>query len=65
MSGDTVQGYGTTSAASASRIAVPITELPTSVIMINEQVIEDIVAISAAASEKLSEQASGTAQIGL
>ena len=48
VSGDTVQGYATTSAASASRIAVPITELPTSVIVINEQVIDDTVAISAA-----------------
>ncbi len=48
VSGEAVRGYATTSAAAASRVAVPITELPTSVIAINEKIIEDTVAISAA-----------------
>lgn len=47
VSGEAVRGYATTSAASASRVAVPITELPTSVIAINEKIIADTVAISA------------------
>lgn len=41
-----VQGYATTSATSASRIAVPITEIPTSVIVINEELIQDVLAVS-------------------
>jgi outer membrane receptor protein involved in Fe transport len=48
VAGEEVHGYGTTSAASASRIAVPITEIPTNVITINEKIIADTVAISAA-----------------
>lgn len=48
VSTEAVRGYATTSAASASRLAVPITEIPSSVIAINERIIEDTVAISAA-----------------
>ena len=40
------RGYVTTSSLSASRIAVPITELPSAVITINEKLIEDLVAVS-------------------
>ena len=39
------RGYVTTSSMSASRIAVPITELPASVVVINEKLIEDTVAV--------------------
>jgi outer membrane receptor protein involved in Fe transport len=39
------RGYVTTSSMSASRIAVPITELPASVVVINEKLIADTVAI--------------------
>jgi outer membrane receptor protein involved in Fe transport len=39
------RGYVTTSSLSASRIAVPITELPASVVVINEKLIEDTMAI--------------------
>lgn len=46
VSSAAVQGYATTSATSASRIAVPITEIPTSLIVINEQLIEDVLAVS-------------------
>ena len=38
------RGYVTTSSMSASRIAVPITELPASVVVINEKLIADTVA---------------------
>lgn len=38
------RGYVTTSSMSASRIAVPITELPSSVVVINEKLIEDTMA---------------------
>src|SRR6187431_1821089 len=38
------RGYVTTSSLSASRIAVPITELPASVVVINEKLIQDTVA---------------------
>ncbi len=39
------RGYATTSSLSASRIAVPITELPSTVVVINEKLIADTVAI--------------------
>jgi outer membrane receptor protein involved in Fe transport len=39
------RGYVTTSAMSASRIAVPITELPSTVIVVNEKLIADTMAI--------------------
>jgi outer membrane receptor protein involved in Fe transport len=39
------RGYVTTSSMSASRIAVPITELPASVVVVNEKLIEDTVAV--------------------
>jgi outer membrane receptor protein involved in Fe transport len=39
------RGYVTTSSMSASRIAVPITELPASVVVINEKLIQDTVAV--------------------
>lgn len=39
------RGYVTTSSLSASRIAVPITELPASVVVINEKLIADTVAV--------------------
>src|SRR6185436_14620283 len=42
-----VQGYATTSSTSASRIAVPITDLSTSIIAINEQLIADTLAVTA------------------
>ncbi len=45
VSTDSVRGYATTSSTSASRIAVPITELPSSLITINEQLIADTVAV--------------------
>jgi outer membrane receptor protein involved in Fe transport len=45
VSGESVQGYATTSATSASRLAVPITELPNSVIVINEKLISDLVSV--------------------
>jgi outer membrane receptor protein involved in Fe transport len=38
-------GYVTTSSMSASRIAVPITELPASVVVVNEKLIADTVAV--------------------
>lgn len=45
VSAEAAQGYATTSATSASRLAVPITELSTSVIAINEKLISDLVAV--------------------
>ncbi len=45
VSSDSVKGYGTTTSLSASRTAVPITDLPASVITINERLIEDTAAI--------------------
>jgi len=39
------RGYATTSAMTASRIAVPITEISSSIIVINEKLIEDILPI--------------------
>lgn len=39
------RGYVTTSSLTASRIAVPITELPSTVIVINEKLIHDTVAV--------------------
>lgn len=45
VSTEAAQGYATTSATSASRLAVPITELSTSVIAINEKLIADLVAV--------------------
>ena len=39
------RGYVTTSSMSASRIAVPITELPSSLVVINEKLIADTLAI--------------------
>lgn len=39
------RGYVTTSSMSASRIAVPITELPASVVVVNEKLIADTVAV--------------------
>jgi len=47
VSSESARGYATTSSTSASRIAVPMTELPTSVIVINEKIIEDTLAVSA------------------
>lgn len=46
VTSEAVQGYATTSATSASRLAVPITEIPTSLIVINEKLIEDVLAVS-------------------
>ncbi|MES2697182.1 MAG: TonB-dependent receptor plug domain-containing protein [Verrucomicrobiota bacterium] len=46
VTSESVRGYATTSSTSASRIAVPVTELPSSLITINEQLIADTVAIS-------------------
>jgi outer membrane receptor for ferric coprogen and ferric-rhodotorulic acid len=45
VSSDAVRGYATTSSTSASRIAVPITDLAMSLITINEQMIADTVAV--------------------
>jgi outer membrane receptor protein involved in Fe transport len=45
VSADAAQGYATTSSTSASRLAVAITELSTSVIAINEKLIADLVAV--------------------
>ncbi|MBI5693826.1 MAG: TonB-dependent receptor plug domain-containing protein [Verrucomicrobia bacterium] len=45
VSAGAVQGYATTSATSASRLAVPITEIPTNVIVLNETLIEDVLAV--------------------
>lgn len=45
VSGKATRGYVTTSSMSASRIAVPITELPASVVVVNEKLIADTVAI--------------------
>ena len=45
VSSDAVRGYATTSSTSASRIAVPVTELASSLITINEQLIADTVAV--------------------
>ncbi|MSU48046.1 MAG: TonB-dependent receptor [Opitutus sp.] len=39
------QGYGSTASTTASRVAVPITDISTSVISINEKLIEDTLAI--------------------
>jgi iron complex outermembrane recepter protein len=41
------EGYGSASSTGASRIAVPITDLSTSVVTINEKLIDDLVAVSA------------------
>lgn len=41
---DSIRGYATTSSLGASRVAVPITELDTSVFTINENLIRDTVA---------------------
>jgi outer membrane receptor protein involved in Fe transport len=41
-----VRGYATTASTSASRIAVAVTELPSSLITINEQLIADTLAVS-------------------
>jgi outer membrane receptor protein involved in Fe transport len=46
VSSEAVQGYATTSSTSASRIAVPITELSNSTIVINENMINDLQAIT-------------------
>lgn len=45
VSAQASRGYVTTSSMSASRIAVPITELPASVVVINEKLIADTVAV--------------------
>src|SRR5205814_310141 len=47
VSTSAVDGYATTSSVSASRIAVPITDLSNSVITINEQLIQDTLAVTA------------------
>jgi iron complex outermembrane receptor protein len=44
ISDDAVRGYATTSSMGASRVAVPITDLAASVITINKNFIEDMVA---------------------
>jgi outer membrane receptor protein involved in Fe transport len=46
VAADASRGYVTTSALSASRVAIPITELNSSVIVINEKLIEDTMAVS-------------------
>ena len=46
VSEDAVRGYATTSSLSASRIAVPITDIAGSVITINEKLIEDTLAVN-------------------
>lgn len=46
VTSDAVRGYATTSSTSASRIAVPVTELASSLITINEQLIADTLAVS-------------------
>lgn len=46
VTAEAVRGYATTSSTSASRIAVPVTELAASLITINEQLIEDVLAVS-------------------
>lgn len=46
VTSESVRGYATTSSTSASRIAVPITELASSLITINEQLIADTVAVT-------------------
>src|SRR5688572_31732499 len=46
VSTDAVRGYATTSSTSASRIAVPVTELASSLITINEQLISDTLAVN-------------------
>ena len=46
VSSESVQGYATTSATSASRIAVPLTELSNSTIVINENLISDLQALT-------------------
>ena len=46
VTGDAVKGYATTSSLSASRIAVPITDIAGSVITINEKLIDDTLAVS-------------------
>ena len=43
---ESVRGYATTSSTSASRVAVPVTELPSSLITINEQLIADTLAVT-------------------
>ena len=45
VSSDAVRGYATTSSTSASRIAVPVTELASSLITINERLIADTVVV--------------------
>ena len=46
VSSDSVVGYATTSSLSASRIAVPITDIAGAVITINEKLIDDTLAVS-------------------
>ena len=46
VSEDAVRGYATTSSLTASRIAIPITDIAGSVITINEKLIEDTLAVS-------------------
>lgn len=46
VTAESSRGYVTTSASSASRIAVPITELNSSLIVINEKLIEDTMAVN-------------------
>lgn len=46
VSSEAVRGYATTSSTSASRIAVPVTELASSLITINEQLIADTLAVN-------------------
>ena len=46
VSEDAVRGYATTSSLTASRIAVPITDIAGSVITINEKLIEDTLAVN-------------------
>lgn len=46
VTSESVRGYATTSSTSASRIAVPVTELASSLITINEQLIADTVAVT-------------------
>ena len=45
VSAEAHRGYATTSSISASRIAVPITELPASVLVVNDKLIADTVAV--------------------
>jgi outer membrane receptor protein involved in Fe transport len=47
VSASEARGYATTSSTSASRVAVPITDLASSVIVINEKLIDDVLAVDA------------------